>query len=736
TIDSLRRDMGQNYKLLLLTVLILLLAIPLCAQDTQYEPQGEQIPGPSNLTEANGPCCAKGGEAPISSEAWEKWLQDARHWKMEHLIRIGYSGAQYDRPELKWTQQSFIQPQMMAQDRYFYDPAAGNYTVDRYLDDLNQRYGGIDSVLIWPTYPNIGIDNRNQFDLIRDMPGGIAGLRAMVAEFHRRGVRVLFPYNPWDLGTRPEGATDWQTLAHLMAAIGADGFNGDTMAAVPLAFRTASDATGHPIVFEPEGGDGGNSDPAIAWNNMGWGYWKYPFEPMISKNKWLESRYMVNVCDRWARDRVNDLQYAFFNGTGYESWENIWGIWNQLDPRDAEALRRISRIERTFWETLESPDWEPFYPTLRYGAFSSQWPGNGQTLWTIVNRNEFTLAGPEIEAPYKPGLHYYDLWHGSELKPVVDGSKATLSFSLSAQGYGAVLAASNLSSEEQQLLAEMRQLAEKPLSGYSNQWHVLPQRMVPIAPTQPAASAPPGMVYVPGGSFLFRVSGVEIEGGNMTGLDVQYPWEDSPRREHAHPVQVKPFYIDKYPVTNAEFKKFMDATSYHPEDGHNFLRDWKNGSYPEGWANKPVTWVSLEDARAYAHWAGKRLPHEWEWQYAAQGTDGRLYPWGNQWDPAAVPFPDKGRALTGPADVNAHPKGASPFGVMDMTGNVWQWTDEFEDPHTRSAILRGGSYYQPQGSRWYFPNAYRLDEHGKYLLMAPSIDRAGTLGFRCVRDAQ
>lgn len=728
--------MRRNYKWLLITALILLLAIPLCAQDTQYEPQGEQIPGPSNLTEANGPCCAKGGEAPISSEAREKWVQDVRHWKVEHLIRIGYSGAQYDRPELKWTQKSFIQPQMMAQDRYFYDSAAGKYTVDRYLDDLKQRYGGIDSVLIWPTYPNIGIDNRNQFDLIRDMPGGVAGLRAMVAEFHRRGVRVLFPYNPWDLGTRPEGAPDWQTIAHLMAAIGADGINGDTMGAVPPAFRAASDATGHPIVFEPEGGDGGANDLAIAWNNMGWGYWKYPFEPMLSKNKWLEPRYMVNLCDRWARDRVNDLQYAFFNGTGYESWENIWGIWNQIDPRDAEALRRISKIERAFWQTLESPGWEPFYPMLRYGVFSSEWPGNSQTLWTVVNRNEFALAGPEIEVNYQPGMRYYDLWHGTELKPVIAGSKATLGFSLSAQGYGAVLAATQLTAGEQQLLAEMRQLAQKPLSSFPNQWRALPQHIVAIAPTAPAASAPPGMVRIPGGAFLFRVSGVEIEGGNMTGLDVQYPWEDSPRRAHAHSIQVKPFYIDKYPVTNAEFKKFMDATDYHPKDAHNFLRDWKNGSYPEGWANKPVTWVSLEDARAYARWAGKRLPHEWEWQYAAQGADGRLYPWGNTWDPAAVPPPDKGRTLTGPADVDANPKGASPFGVMDMVGNVWQWTDEFIDPRTRAAILRGGTYYQPQGSRWYFPNATRLDEHGKYLLMAPSIDRAGTLGFRCVKDAQ
>ena len=191
------------------------------------------------------------------------------------------------------------------------------------------------------------------------------------------------------------------------------------------------------------------------------------------------------------------------------------------------------------------------------------------------------------------------------------------------------------------------------------------------------------------------------------------------------------------PVTNAQFKKFLDATHYHPADDLNFLRDWKNGTYPDGWGNKPVTWVSLEDARAYAAWAGKRLPHEWEWQYAAQGGDeNRIYPWGNDWAPDDVPVPDKGRLLSAPDNVDAHPSGASSFGVTDMVGNVWQWTDEYVDDHTRGGILRGGSHYQPQGSIWYFPQAYRNDQHGKLLLMAPSYDRSGALGFRCVKDAQ
>ena len=121
------------------------------------------------------------------------------------------------------------------------------------------------------------------------------------------------------------------------------------------------------------------------------------------------------------------------------------------------------------------------------------------------------------------------------------------------------------------------------------------------------------------------------------------------------------FYIDKYPVTNREFKKFLKATNYHPKDDHNFLRDWKGGSYPDGWDKKPVTWVSLEDARAYATWAGKRLPHEWEWHYAAQGVDG-AYPWGNGPNAAAVPtFVETSRVMPPADDVDAHPKALAPL---------------------------------------------------------------------------
>ncbi len=703
------------------------------AQTSRYPPEGDQIPGPECLI----PVKPSSGQQKICSpKDYKAWLEDITHWRMEARIRAGYSGQEYGRPDLKWTQSSFIQPQMMVEDRYFYDLESGKYTVDKYLDDLEKRYGGVDSVLIWAVYPNIGIDNRNQYDLVRAMPGGAAGVEHMVADFHRRGVKVFFPFMLWDQGTRDEGLADWDAVAKLTTEVGADGVNGDTLRGIPRAFRTASDAVGHPLALEPEHAMPSPFE-ALAWNDMTWGYWQYPAAPMVSAFKWLEPRHMVNVCDRWNHSKVDNLQYAFFNGVGYESWENVWGIWNGIVPRDAEALRRVAKIERAMADFLVSPDWQPYAATEEFGVYASRWPLGNRSVWTFVNRTQYDIEGRQLRLPVQPGEHYYDLWHGDELRPQNVGDQVFLSFPIEAHGYGAVLVTSDAPDSKLQMLMDaMKQLAARPLSSYSSEWQFLPQQMVLIAKTSPAATAPDGMVKVPAGDFTFKVDGIEIEGFNDVGVDIQYPWEDAPRRHHSHALRVDALWMDRYPVTNAQFKRFLDATHYHPKDDLNFLRDWQNGAYPEGWDNKPVTWVSLEDARAYAAWAGKRLPHEWEWQYAAQGTDGRLYPWGNTWIDAVAPAPDQGRTLGSPDAVDAHPRGASPFGVEDLVGNIWQWTDEFTDEHTRAGILRGGSYYQPQGAVWYFPQAYRLDQHGKLLLMAPSKDRAGTLGFRCVRDAE
>jgi formylglycine-generating enzyme required for sulfatase activity len=666
----------------------------------------------------------------------DDWIAELTDWRREHLARIGYDDANYRRPELQWAQRNFVHAQMMVEDRYFHDPLTGRYTVDRYLDDLEARFGGIDSVLIWFVYPNIGIDDRNKTDLAHDLPGGLAGLKSAVDDFHRRGVRVFLPTMPWDHGTREPEQNDWQAMAELVRAVGADGINGDTYNGVPRAFFDACDALGCPVVLQPESTI--SAEEQLIWNVQSWGK-KAPNEviPPVAKWKWLEPRHMINYENRWGRDRNHDLQYIFFNGIGYNAWENVWGIWNQLTPRDAETLRRIATIERQFAPALVSMDWRPYERTLQAGVFASRFPTAGYTLWTLVNRNEYAVAGEQIALPHRDGTQYYDAWHGVPLQPRLDGDRAVFDFALEGRGFGALLALAPGAALDglDAFLARMQELSSVPLRSLSNQWRSLPQQLVPIAPTRPAAEAPPGMLAIPAGTFDFVVGGVEIEGQTWEGNDVQYPWEDSARRNHRHRMQMPGFFIDRTPVTNAQFRAFLDASGWRPRDPHNFLRHWQGGAPPPGWDNKPVTWISIEDARAYAAWAGKRLPHEWEWQYAAQGHDGRRYPWGNDWDETMVPAANRGRTLITPDDVDAHPAAASPFGLLDLVGNVWQWTDEYVDEHSRAAILRGGSNYQPQTSHWYFPQAYRLDQHGKYLLMAPCKDRSGSVGFRCVVDA-
>jgi formylglycine-generating enzyme required for sulfatase activity len=715
-----------------LQTLALVLPLAAHAQDSAYSPRGQQIPVPDcmNLHNAWEGALAAG----CSPATHDRWLADITHWRDERRIRIAYDPSRYALPALQWTQSSFMQPQMMVHDRYFYDPVAGKYTVDRYLKDLDKRYGGIDAVLIWATYPNMGVDDRNQLEMVESMPGGVEGVKQMVADFHRHGVRVLFPMMMWDQGTHPPGQPWPDAIAALMKEIGADGINGDTQDGVPLGFSLAAEKIDHPLAFQPEGSP---ADEALAWNVMNWGQYNFPFIPMVDRYKWLEPRHMVNISDRWNPDKTDDLQFAFFNGVGWESWENVWGIWIGINPRDAAATARVATIERGVAEFLVSPTWEPHYPMLNYGIYASRWPKDGETLWTIVNRNPYDVAGRQITVAATAGMRYFDLYHGIEIKPEIVGQAASLSFDLEASGYGAILATPGQPSVPiHQLMDRMAQLTKTPLAEISNQPVILHQALVEIPSTQPATDTPAGMIKIPGGDYDFKVQGMEIEGGASDMVDVQYPWEPTPRRFHEHTIDIKPFFIDKYPVTNAQFKQFLDATHYAPKDPLNFLRDWKNLSFPTGWDNRPVTWVSLEDARAYAKWAGKRLPHEWEWQLAAQGTDARSFPWGNYWLSANVPMADYGRTMRGPDPVDAHPAGASPYGVIDLVGNVWQWTDEYTDDHTRFALVRGGSYYQPQGSIWYFPQAYRNQEHGKLLLMAPSYDRSGGIGFRCVKDAE
>ena len=665
--------------------------------------------------------------------AVDEWVRGLVEWRHEHLIRIGFDDALYREPALQWAQSNFVHALAMVEDRYFFDVDAGEYTVNRYLDDLEARYGGIDSVLIWYIYPNIGIDDRNQFDLAKALPGGILALKRVVADFHARGVKVFLPTMPWDNGTREDTASDWDRMADLVAETGADGINGDTYSGVPRAFHTACEARGTKVILQPES-TAQAGDHHLSWNLQSWSK-RIPDEtiPTVVKLKWLEPRHIINIENRWSRNRTNDLQHAFFNGIGYVAWENVFGFVNLFTERDAETLRRVATVQRQFCVELTGADWHPYERTLQNGVFASRWPGAGRTLWTLINRQEYTIGGEQLAVPHTGGTVYYDVWGGMRIEPRIEDGRAILGTELDGNGFGAFLA-DTTGGDLSNFLAQMRDFSKQPLSAYSNEWTAARQELVPVKPTPKYENAPEGMVAIPAALFDFKVRGLVIEGYAQAGVDVQYPWETEPRRDHRHRIDIPAFAIDRHPVTNAQFKEFIEASGYAPHDQQSFLSHWIDGAPPSGWDDCPVTWVAMDDAQAFASWAGKRLPREWEWQYAAQGSDGRRYPWGNHWRDDNAPNASMKRRMARPPVIGRHPSGASPFGVEDLVGTIWQWTDEYRDEHVRAAVLRGGNAYQPQTSHWYFPQAYALDEHGKYLLMAPAKDRSAGIGFRCVVD--
>jgi gamma-glutamyl hercynylcysteine S-oxide synthase len=224
------------------------------------------------------------------------------------------------------------------------------------------------------------------------------------------------------------------------------------------------------------------------------------------------------------------------------------------------------------------------------------------------------------------------------------------------------------------------------------------------------------LVEVPPGTFRYRAAHRFREGGFLHV-------DEGPRV-----LEMASFRIGRFPVTNAEYAAFLDATGHTPAEPRNFLHHLAEGG-PGAGPDHPVTWVDLDDARAYCAWSGTRLPTGPEWQWAAQGDDGRPWPWGREFDPSRCNGDGPHTAAVG-----AHPHGAAPCGAQDLVGNVWEWTDPvLSDGWHRWTLLRGGSHHRAEGSRWYADGGpHPVDHQAKFLLLAPALDRCATVGFRVV----
>ncbi len=237
---------------------------------------------------------------------------------------------------------------------------------------------------------------------------------------------------------------------------------------------------------------------------------------------------------------------------------------------------------------------------------------------------------------------------------------------------------------------------------------------------------PEGMVLVPAGEFLMGSNRLDTE-----AKAVQYgstkPWfaNESPERK----VRLGDFYIDKTEVTMDEYAKFVSATSRKPPV------DWLGGKVPEGKGKYPVVNVSWFDASAYCKWKGGRLPTEEEWEKAARGTDGRLFPWGNEFDIKKVNTLGE---YNGTTPVGKFPEGASPYGVLDMAGNVQEWTADWYRQYpgnTYNDKDYGEKYKVVRGGGWGGMGHYTMQVYvtTPFRTIAPPDGVYNDVGFRCVK---
>jgi len=239
-----------------------------------------------------------------------------------------------------------------------------------------------------------------------------------------------------------------------------------------------------------------------------------------------------------------------------------------------------------------------------------------------------------------------------------------------------------------------------------------------------AERIPDETVHARDGSTMRRVPG-----GTFVMGSAEVPPEKPP-----HKVTLPPYWISKYEVTNAQFRRFVKAT------GHQTAARWEARAMEWG-ENAPVVRVSWHDAVAYCAWAGLRLPTEAEWEFAARGRDGRQYPWGNQWDArrcrnsvGGAHWGSAGR----PAVVGSYPSGVSPFGCLDMAGNVWEWCSSRYVPYPYNAAdvreAAGGSHPRVyRGGSW--GDDHPIDFRSGHRRFYMTLDVARSyVGFRCAKD--
>ena len=333
--------------------------------------------------------------APDDPADWPAWRDELAQWR--DGARAGYDGSAYER--LTWTQDCFSVALVWLWDERLYDHDAQRFTPERLLDEADREFGGYDGIVLWHAYPVIGIDERNQFDWYRDVPG----IAELVRFFQERGVRVFVDYNPWDVGTHREPVSDAEAVAKLVRELGADGVFLDTMKeAMPELRAALPDAA-----FE---GESTLSLARIPDHHLSWAQWFADSPvPGVIRARWFEQRHMLHHTRRWNRSHAEELRSAWLNGVGMLVWENVFGAWVGWNERDKGLLRGMLAVQRRWASLLSHGQWTPLAArSANVQVVGSRWRHGGEELWALANRGddafdgEVSLAGRPVRIALPP----------------------------------------------------------------------------------------------------------------------------------------------------------------------------------------------------------------------------------------------------------------------------------------------------------------------------------------------
>jgi len=343
----------------------------------------------------------------------------------------------YDRPIQEQYRKQLISHFTFLYGHDIYNPKTNVFDIDRFLDEGEANFGGYDYMLLWHDYPRMGVDNRDQFKMYEDLPGGLKGLKLMVDRAHDRGVKVYLPYKPWDLMVKNQN--HYIEEARISKAIGADGVFLDTMGEGAIEFRKALDAVNPDNVFVSEGRPSISGAQLVtgSWNQSGSATNKMPNVDLF---RFLLPRHNVHNISRGSRDREQLIQNALFNGTGFIVWEDIFGEINQYSWNERIMIHRYGRILRENSDAYLTEAPIPLVRDLREDIYINAFPVSDKCVYPIyqidyasVSRratiNEgsapkfrgeggrdqsgevYRLIGPFIDVSHPKNWHYIDVWN-------------------------------------------------------------------------------------------------------------------------------------------------------------------------------------------------------------------------------------------------------------------------------------------------------------------------------------